>query len=121
MRKQASERIGMLFMMQPPRYKPIMADFSGLRDPPAESSLGLAVLEFLVPGHLDGFELGFVGGGGIAGEARELRDPFVHVREANGERIDVREFVGQADADIIEIVPAEGWRHVWLLKGVFSW
>src|SRR5207247_3410269 len=48
-------------------------------------SLGLAVLEFLVPSHLDGFEFGFVGGRGIAGEARELRDPFVHVREARSE------------------------------------
>ena len=102
----------MLFMMQPPRCKPIMADFSGLRDPPAESSLGLAVLEFFVPGHLDSFELGLVGGGGIAREAGELGDPFVHVGKADGERIDVREFVGQADGDIFEIVPAEGWRHV---------
>src|SRR5260370_14077095 len=41
------------------------------------------VLEFFVPGHLDGFELGFVGGGGIAGEAGELGDPFVHVGEAD--------------------------------------
>src|SRR6266704_4002955 len=72
----------------------------------------LAVLEFFVPGHLDGFELGFIGSGGIAGEAGELGDPFVHVGEAHGERIDVREFVGQTDGDVLEIVPTECRRHV---------
>src|SRR6266436_180932 len=72
----------------------------------------LAVLKFFVPGHLDGFELGFVGGGGITGEAGEFGDPFVHVREADGEGIDVREFVGQADSDVFEIIPTECWRHV---------
>ena len=65
-----------------------------------------------MPGHLDGFELGFVGGGGIAGEARELDDPFMHVREAHGQGIGVRIFVGQADGDIFEIISAEGWRHM---------
>jgi REP element-mobilizing transposase RayT len=50
-------------------------------------------LKFFVPGHLDGFKLGFVGGRGIAGEAGELSDPFVHVGEADSEGIGVREFV----------------------------
>ena len=57
-------------------------------------ALDLTVLEFFVPGHLDGFELGFVGGGGIAGEARELGNPFVQVGEADTEGIRVWEFIG---------------------------
>src|SRR5713226_489324 len=64
----------------------------------------LAVLEFFVPSHLDGFEFGFVGGGGIAGEAGKFGDPFVHVREADGEGIGVRKFVGQADSYVFEVV-----------------
>jgi len=79
-------------------------------------ALGLTVLEFFVPGHLDGFELGFVGGGGVAGEAGEFGDPLVHVGETDGEGIGVREFVGEGDGDVFEIVPGEGWRHVGLLK-----
>ncbi len=59
-----------------------------------------SVPEFFVPGHLDGFELGFVGSGGIAGETGELGDPLVHVREADSERIGVRIFVGEADGDV---------------------
>src|SRR5260370_9838732 len=72
----------------------------------------LAVLEFFMPGHLDGCELGFIGSGGIAGEAGEFGDPFVHVGEAHGEGIDVREFVGQTDGDVLKIVPTECRRHV---------
>src|SRR2546428_9677851 len=82
--------------------------------------LSLAVLEFLVPGHLDGFELGFVGGGGVAGEAGELGDPLVKIGEADGKRIGVRELVGEADGNVFEIVPTECWRHVCLLRNVFS-
>src|SRR6266850_738176 len=73
--------------------------------------LALAVQEFLVPGHLDGFELGFVGGRGVAGKAGEFRDPFVHVGEADGQRIGVREFVGEADGDVFDIFPTKCWRH----------
>ena len=54
----------------------------------------LAVLKFFVPGHLDGFEFGLVGGGGVACEKWELGDPFVHVGEAHGEGIGVGVFVG---------------------------
>ena len=76
----------------------------------------LAVLEFLVPGHLDGFEFGFVGGGRIAGEARKLGDPFVHVGETHREGIGVRKFVRQRDGDVFDGVPVVGWRHDLLLK-----
>ena len=60
-----------------------------------------------MPGHLDGFEFGFVGGGGVAGEERELGDPFVHVGEADGEGIGVGVFVGQGDGDVFDVVPAK--------------
>src|SRR6266850_5600792 len=71
----------------------------------------LAVQEFFVPGHLDGFELGFVGGRGIAGKTREFGDPLVHVGEADGEWVGVREFVGEADSDVFKIVPTKCRRH----------
>src|SRR5882762_2344309 len=74
--------------------------------------LALAVAKFFVPGHLDGFELGFVGGGRVAGKAGELGDPFVHVGEADGEGIGVRIFVSEGDGDVFEIVPTECRGHV---------
>ena len=78
--------------------------------------LALAVLKFFLPSHLDGFELGFVGGGGVAGEAGEFGDPFVHIGEADSEGIGVGKFVRQADGDVFDLVPAECWRHAWLLE-----
>jgi len=48
-RKQASERIGMLFMTQPPRCNRLCHIWS-LRDATAEGTLGLAFPEFFVPG-----------------------------------------------------------------------
>jgi hypothetical protein len=88
--------------------------------PGAETSIEfrstLAILKFFVPGHLNRFELGFVGFLRIAGKAGELRDPFVHVRESDGERIGAREFVAQRDGDVFDGVPIKSWRHVLLLK-----
>src|SRR6267143_1777150 len=73
--------------------------------------LALAVQEFLVPSHLDGFELRFIGGRGVAGKTREFGDPLVHVGEANGEWIDVRMLVGQSDGYIFKIIPTKCWWH----------
>src|SRR6266850_5894959 len=73
--------------------------------------LALAVQEFLVPGHLDGFEFGFIGGRGVTGKTGEFGDPLVHVGEADRERIGVRMFVGQSDGYVFKIVPAECWWH----------
>src|ERR1700682_4414734 len=94
------------------QYTAIDKDFKGNLRP----GLGLAVQEFLVPGHLDSFELGFVGGRGVAGKTGEFGDPFVHVGEADGQRIGVREFVRKADSNVFEIFPTKCWRHVRLLK-----
>src|SRR6266481_9105360 len=89
------------------KYTTTGKDFKGnLRQ-----GLALAVQEFLVPGHLDGFELGFIGGCGVAGKTGEFGDPFVHVGEADRQRIGVRVFVGQSDGYIFKIVPTECWRH----------
>jgi len=63
----------------------------------------LAILKFLVPGHLNRFQLGFIGFLRIAGETGELGDPFVHVREADGERISIRKFVVQRDGDVFDL------------------
>src|SRR6266850_2313078 len=79
------------------------------------AGLALTVQEFLVPSHLDGFELRFIGGRGVAGKAGEFGDPLVHVGEADGDWIGVRMFVGQSDGYIFKIVPTECWRHRKLL------
>src|SRR5215471_2156708 len=83
-----------------------------------EGRSALTVLIFLVPGHLDGFELRFVRPGGIARKAGQLDDPFVHVREAHRKRIGVREFVGQSDGDVFKVVPAKCRRHAQLLSEI---
>src|SRR5882724_2820644 len=93
------------------KYTTIGKDFKGF----LWQGLALAVQEFLVPGHLDGFELRFIGGRGIAGKAGEFGDPLVHVGEADGQRIGVRMFVGQSDGYIFKIFPTECWRHRKLL------
>src|SRR6267142_656147 len=89
------------------KYTTIGKDFKGF----LWQGLALAVQEFLVPGHLDGFELGFIGGRGIAGKAGEFSDPFVHVGEADRQRIGVRMFVGQSDGYVFKIVPTKCRRH----------
>src|SRR6266849_4392702 len=73
--------------------------------------LALAVQEFLVPGHLDGFELGLVGGRWVAGKTGKFSDPFVHVGEAHSQGIGVRMFVGQSDGYIFKIIPTKCRRH----------
>src|SRR5882724_11374983 len=95
------------------KYTTIGKDFKGF----LWQGLALAVQEFLVPGHLDGFELRFIGGRGIAGKAGEFGDPLVHVGEADGQRIGVRMFVDQSDGYIFKTIPAECWRHFRSRKG----
>jgi hypothetical protein len=94
----------------------------GIRWPHAMSGawLLLAIFPLFVPGHLDGFELALVGFLRIAGETGEFRNPFVHVREADRERIHIRKLVGQADGDVVEIVPVESVWHARPPGGVLS-
>src|SRR5216684_5275859 len=49
-----------------------------------------AVLELLVPGHLDGFELALVGSLGIAGKAGEFGHVTMQIGEADSEWIEFR-------------------------------
>ena len=57
-----------------------------------------------MPGHLDGFELFLVGVFRIVVEAFELHDPFVEIGETHGQRIGVRELVGECDGDVFGLV-----------------
>src|SRR5271156_1694258 len=76
----------------------------------AEAAL-LAFLEFFVPGHLNGFQLSFVRQLRVAGKSGQLDDPFVHVREAHGQRVHARMFFGELDADFLGVVPIKRLRH----------
>src|SRR5438034_994484 len=62
-------------------------------------------LVFLVPGHLNRFELRLVRGFGIVVEAVEREDALAQISEAKRERIEIREFVRQRDADILPVRP----------------
>ena len=70
-----------------------------------------SILELFVPRHLDGFELAFVGGSGVAFEVGELGDVFVQVGEANGEGIELGMYFTEQDADVFGVVPSERFRH----------
>src|SRR5713101_8009084 len=83
-----------------------------------KESASLAVLVLFVPGHLDGFELAFVGEFGGAGEAVKLADPSVKIGEADGERVSGWELVGKPNADFFRAVPIERGGHESLLNGV---
>jgi hypothetical protein len=60
----------------------------------------LVVFPLFVPGHLDGFELGFVGGFGVVVELIEFGDEPMEAGEADGERISVRELLVEFDPDV---------------------
>jgi len=70
-----------------------------------------AVLEFFVPGHLDGFEFAFVRGFGVAGEVGKLNHILVEVGEADGERVQFGVSFGQKDAEVLGVVPGELFWH----------
>src|SRR5438477_7550346 len=65
----------------------------------------LVVFEFFVPGHLDGLQLAFIGGLGITGEARQFGHVAMQVSKAHCERIELREFFLEQNADVFSIVP----------------
>ena len=64
------------------------------------------VLEFLMPSHLDGFELAFVRGSGITLEIRQFSYVAVQIGEADGERINLGMSLREQDADVLGVVPA---------------
>jgi len=73
--------------------------------------LALPILIFLVPRHLDGLELPFIREPRIARKALESEDPFVHIREADRQRIYFGIFFRQPDSNFLRIVPIERLRH----------
>ena len=58
-----------------------------------------------MPGHLDGFQLAFVRGFGIAGEVGQFGHVAMQVGEAHGERIEFGVSFGQQDAEVFGVVP----------------
>src|ERR1700736_6938052 len=70
-----------------------------------------AVLEFFMPGHLDGFEFAFVRGGWIPLEVGQFGHVAVKVGEADGKRIEFGMSFREKNADIFGVVPSERFRH----------
>ena len=71
----------------------------------ADRARSASVLELLVPGHLDGFELRLVRLGRVVGEAFELGHVAVQVGEADRERIEVGKLFLQLNADLFGVGP----------------
>src|SRR4051812_24160886 len=68
----------------------------------------LGVLEFLVPRHLDRFELRLVRQLRIVVEAVQRGDFLAQVGEAHGQRIEPGKFLHQRDADVFGVGPLHG-------------
>jgi glycosyl hydrolase family 2 len=77
---------------------------------PTRSALS-AILDFLVPGHLDRFQFAFVRGFGITGKVRQLGDVAVQVDETHGKRIESGVRFGKQDADVFGVVPSQFLCH----------
>ena len=60
-----------------------------------------------MPGHLDRFQFGLVGLGGIVFEAGEFSHIFVQISEADCERINFRMSLRQQDSDIFRVAPGK--------------
>src|SRR5688500_13478045 len=73
----------------------------------------LTVFPFLLPGHLNRFQLLFVGVLRVVVEAFERHDPLVKIRKADRERIDIRMAVGKRDGNIFRAGPSE-WSVHWI-------
>ena len=80
------------------------------------TSLVLRVLEFFVPGHLNGFETGLIGLGRVVGEAGQLRDIAVQVCKAHGQGVEVGKLLLQLNADFFGVGPQNLARHGLLLE-----
>src|SRR5581483_9508752 len=74
--------------------------------------------KFLLPSHLDGFQLAFVRLLGIIFELRQLRHIAMQIGKADTERVNFGMLLGQQNSYIFGIVPGEFWRHGKLLANV---
>jgi len=70
-----------------------------------------AIVIFLKPGHLNGFELTLGGGFGIVAEPGELNNTFVEIGEAQFEGIGLRKGFAEGESDVFGVIPSES-RHV---------
>src|SRR5262249_29900031 len=70
--------------------------------------LFLRVLELFVPRHLDRFELRLVRRLRIVVEAGEREHFLAQVGEANRQRIEIGELLGERDADVLGVGPLHG-------------
>src|SRR5262249_51943519 len=84
----------------------------------------LRVFEFLVPGHLNGLELGLVRRLRVVVEPLEAQDAFAEIREATRQRIEVRIFLQQGHADVFSVLPfhrVTSWPGRSFLSDLPSW
>src|SRR5712691_11848974 len=70
--------------------------------------LTLCVLPFLVPGHLDRFELRLVRNLRVVVETVEGEHSLAEIGEAKRQRIDTRELLRQRDGDVFRVCPLHG-------------
>src|SRR5579862_2123445 len=68
----------------------------------------LPVLVFLVPRHLDRFELRLVRSLRIVAESLEGHHALAQIGKTDGQRIDAGKLLGQRDADVFGIGPLHG-------------
>src|SRR5260221_1672379 len=68
----------------------------------------LGVLELFVPRHLNRLEFRFVRRLGIVVETLERQHALAEIREAEGQRIDAREFLREGNADVFGLRPLHG-------------
>src|SRR5581483_4536746 len=57
----------------------------------------------------------FVGFSRISHKARQLGNPFVHVRKAHRKRVELRKLLLQLNRNLERVAPVNLARHVWLL------
>src|SRR5437773_2465088 len=65
----------------------------------------LRVCEFLVPRHLNGFELGLVRRLRVVVEAGQGDDALAQIGEADGQRIDAGKLLRERNADVFGVLP----------------
>ena len=71
----------------------------------------LAVLKFLMPSHLDSFQLAFVGLFRIVLEFGQFGDVAVQVGEADGKGVEVWMPLGQQNSQVFSVVPGKFLRQ----------
>ena len=74
---------------------------------------------FVIPSHLNGFELRLVRRLWIVVKTIETEDPLAEIGKTQRQGIDARIFLSQSDGDIFGVVPLHG-ETSWALRSLFS-